>query len=128
MKNKIKLGTETGSLMNYLMGNNITVPVVGEGATVLGYTDRHAYEVIEVSPDFRSVTIQRYNPKRIDTDGIGDSQEYEYEELYPHTDHIVWKWNSWRLKVKRYDGKPGWEYPKINIVFGIRDEYYDYSI
>lgn len=40
-----------GGFVNQLMGNNSTEPKVGEGATILSYSDRSAYEVLEVSKD-----------------------------------------------------------------------------
>lgn len=40
------------------MGNNQTIPVVGEGATSLHYSDRTCYEVIEVSEDLKTVKLE----------------------------------------------------------------------
>lgn len=157
----------SGSLFNYLMANNETIPEVGKGATVLLYSDRHAYEVIEVSKDLKSVKIQRYAPKRIDANGMSDNQSYEYNELSSEVLNLVWYRNSWRIKTKTvvftkefndiitermnsgdtslthkerkelFSGGhlqlvPGLtrektEYNKINIIFGVKREYYDYS-
>ena len=116
---------ETGSFINMMMSNNSTVPEVGKGATVLSWTDRHAYEVIEVSDDKKRVVVQQYNAKRIDGNGMSDSQEYEYKELNPKKEVIVWRWGAWRwerdkLLMKRI-------YSKINIVWGEKREYYDYT-
>ena len=159
---------QSGSLFNYLMSNNKSIPEVGKGATVLLYSDRHAYEVIEVSKDLKEVKIQRYTPKRIDANGMSDNQSYEYNELSSEVLNLVWYRNSWRIKTKTivftkefndiiterisrgekmvtederkvlYNGAvhlrlvPGLtrektEYNKINIIFGVKREYYDYS-
>ena len=65
-----------GSLQNLLMGSG-TAPKVGEGATILGWTDRHAATVIEVSKSGKAVSVQRDTQNRIDKNGMSDMQEYE---------------------------------------------------
>lgn len=157
MKQKLKLGTETGSFQNWLMGNNNTLPEVGKGATVLSWTDRHAYEVISVSDDKKRVTIKQYISERTGGNGMSECQTYKYEKLNPIAEIIVWKWGAWReelerlevldwnkfeqiysssdkrdralTKMKEIDGvtKRKKEYRKINIIFGVKDEHYDYS-
>jgi len=175
----MKLGTETGSLTNYMMSCNRTMPVVGKGATVMSWTDRHAHEITWVSEDGMSCKIRQYNPKVVGGPyQYGETPEYEYKELYEHEDLLVYhpktqKWkrhsesivfcgpyykeyetacqsaktsedfrkldeqffapyrtepdeNGWvglklvkgitRLKKDRYS---------INIIFGVKDEYYD---
>lgn len=90
---------ETGSLFNLLMGNNNTLPEVGKGATILLWSDRHAYEVISVSEDKKEVVIQRYDPERIDGLGMSDCQTYKYEKLTEEKRTVVWRNNAWRTKV-----------------------------
>lgn len=90
-----------GSFYNSLMGNNSSVPVIGEGATICLHSDRHAYEVIEVSPDQKKAKIQRYQPRRVDDLGMTDSgQEYAYETLTDEVMDVVWYRGKWR-KVYR---------------------------
>jgi hypothetical protein len=81
--NNLKLGqTQTrkvgtaGSLQNQLQGNNSTIPKVGEGATMLYYSDREAYEVISVSEDNTKCTIRELDSKKIG-EGYGD-ERYSY--------------------------------------------------
>jgi len=75
-----------GGFINQMMGNNSTEPKVGEGATVLMYSDRHAYEVIEVSDCGNSCVI-----RKMDTAFIGKSygdERYKYssnEENHTYT-------------------------------------------
>lgn len=150
------------------MGNNESVPVVGEGATVLLWSDRHTYKITEVDIKKMTCTIQRYQPKRIDASGMSDCQTYEYMELTEETKHLVYRWGAWRQiihplrytkefsqkhkdvfslaqiltpeeKIAVYAGdvriqnviagitERTTEYSKINIIFGVLDEYYDYS-
>jgi len=47
LKQNRKIGV-AGGFINQMMGNNSSIPVVGKGCTILHYSDRSAYEVIEV--------------------------------------------------------------------------------
>lgn len=88
-----------GNLINQLMGNNSTIPVVGEGATICLYSDRHAYEVVHVSKDCNTVMIQRYNAKNVSTAGYG-SELYEYDELLEQGMTLVWRKGAWRQVIE----------------------------
>jgi hypothetical protein len=115
----LKLGTETGSLMNHLMSgtNGQPHPQVGMGATILGWTDRHAATIVEVSPSGKTIVIQRDNAKRIDSNGMSESQQYEFT---PNADA---ERETFRLrKTGEYRSKYG-----ANLRIGERSEYFDYS-
>lgn len=75
---RMKAGTETGSLINHVMSAPATgyEPKVGDGATVLSWTDRYAGTIIEVGQGF--VVWQRDHAKRADRDGMTDCQTYTY--------------------------------------------------
>lgn len=152
------------------MGNNDSRPEVGKGATVMHWTDRSAYEVIEVSPDGLSCTLQRYQPERADNYGMSDSQGYKYETLTEEKMHLVYRRGAWYQVGRSVDFKPSFlkeakaagfyfiakyltpeqheeiyqgetwprkvvegitylkkTYYKINVLFGVKQEYYDYS-
>ena len=165
MKQSLTFNT-TGSLVNWMMGNNQTIPEIGKGATMLFHSDRHAYEVIDVNEKSKSVVIQRYHPKRVDKLGMSDQQSYEYNELIEGTITLYYKWGSWKKKHvgftftdeahKKYGNhgkllneafsKAGGvyngvfinsliegltklkiEWTTVNIIFGVKQEYYDYS-
>lgn len=79
-----------GSLINCMMSNNNTKPEVGKGATILLYSDRHAYEVVEVINDKKAI-IQRYDVR---TNPYGE-QNYTYDTLLPYKDTIVFRYGSW---------------------------------
>ena len=74
-KQRRKVGV-AGSFQNQMMGNNASEPKVGEGATILHYSDREPYEVIEVSEDGKKCVIRTMNAKFIGS-GYGD-ERYEY--------------------------------------------------
>ena len=167
MKNQMKLN-QSGSLVNFLMGNNATLPKVGEGATILMYSDRHAYEVLAVSKDYKRVVIQRYAPERVDKNGMSESQDYAYKTLEGSPITIVWRNNAWKIEGERIEFCKKWTdtlpkydsytkhlteeqkqfiydddceaqnvlegitelkkvYSKVNIIFGVKREYYDFS-
>ncbi|MFA6813428.1 MAG: hypothetical protein WCR45_10165 [Bacteroidaceae bacterium] len=124
----LKANTETGSFINMMMSRNGSLPEVGKGATELRWTDRSAYEVIEVREDKKRVIVQQYLPKRIDSNGMSECQDYEYKDLHPMKEVIVWKWGSWRWEREYTEnGKTTREYSKVNILWGVKDEYFDYS-
>ena len=98
IKRGMKLGKQTGSFFNWMMSKNQSIPVVGAGATILLWTDRHAYEVIEVNEKEKSCVIQRYAPKRTDDFGMSDSQDYEYKELTEEKVKLYYRWGGWKSR------------------------------
>ena len=165
-----------GSLINNIMANNSTIPVVGKGATILSYSDRHAYEVISVNKKGDKCFIQEYDAKRIDKNGMSESQEYEYKKLINDPIEVVFRYGKWRIKGKEitltkefleeakenghfisanhmsqdlrekvygvqesenWTGYPinvvegitkaRTTYLPINIIFGVKDKYYDFT-
>lgn len=119
----MQLGKDTGNVMSWVVGTG-GKPVVGEGATEVCWTDRHAYTVIEVSEDGKRCVIQRDKAIK-NFQGMTDSQDYTYERDENGVKReLVFKWKAWRT-----DAGKGYEtrYPKINMQFGRRDEYYDFS-
>lgn len=71
-----KIGV-AGGFINQMMGNNSTTPIIGEGATILMYSDREAYEVIEVSNDGMQCVIRKMDTTFVGS-GYGDEQ-YTYQ-------------------------------------------------
>ena len=115
----LKLGVQTGSFVNWMMSQGQTPPVVGEGATVLLWTDRHAYFVDYVSEDGKEVVIERADCKRVDNLGMSDQQFYHYgRNINANKITLRFKYRKWR------DKQTGQVY---NIKFGYMDEYYDFS-
>ena len=128
----MKLMKETASLVNFMLNNpKFHKPEVGEDVTELLWTDRSAWRVTAVDPDGKGCTITEYNAKWIGK-GYGD-ETYQYDDengnplLGDRTMHIRYKYKAWRV-VSDYCGMKtssrGW---KINLAWGIRDEYRDPS-
>lgn len=80
-----------GGFINQVMGNNSTEPKVGEGATILMYSDREPYEVIEVAEDGMSCVIRSVNSTFVGS-GYGD-ERYTYESD-PEGYTLTLEWNE----------------------------------
>lgn len=113
-----------GSLINMMMANSESKnPQVGDGATILSYTDRAAATVVWVSADGKTVKITRDDAKRIDHNGMSESQEYEYTSnmnVDDSTTYTLRKNGTWVVKGSGYkNGR--------KILIGYRETYHDYS-
>ena len=93
-----------GGFINQISGNNKSEPVIGEGATILHYSDRSAYEVIAVSDSGNECTIRKMTTKFVG-DGYGD-EKYEYiSDETNYTKNLEWnvkkgKWGEVGYKVE----------------------------
>lgn len=113
----------TGSLTNYLMSGTKgqPVPVVGMGATMLGWTDRHAATIVAVGPNGRWVEIRRDDAKRVDSNGMSEAQDYEFT---PNPKAPVLRYSL------RKDGgyvRVGEKFSGVRLRIGERDCYHDFS-
>lgn len=121
----MKLGTETGSLVNHVSTRGATGeerPEIGDGATRYLWTDRHAYTVIDVkvTPKRCVVTVQRDHAERVDANGMSEVQEYTYTpDPEGQIKRLTFRRGAWRPIGASDDGS--------SYVFGHREEYYDYS-
>ena len=119
---KMKMPT-SGSFFNYLMSNNSSVPVAGEYATFMHYTDRSVHLVKDVSKCGKIVTMIYCQTK-----GIGNQMGEQKWEHIP-TDQIFtlkWRYGAWyRVSYSNWDGKI--TYDKVRVLFGVDNYYYDWS-
>ena len=113
----------TNSLVNLLMsGPAATVPTVGMGATELCWTDRHAGTIVEVSKSGKTLYWVQDNAKRIDTNGMSESQEYEYApNPTGHRQKFTLRANGRWVRA----GEPAKNGTKLAI--GRRESYHDFS-
>lgn len=108
---------ETASLVNHMMGHSPpVVPAVGDGATELCWTDRHAFTVIAVSKSGKRVTVQRDIATRSDKNGMSDCQSYIFSRD-PNGE-------TRELKLSK---RKGWTDGSARFSIGTRSEHYDYS-
>lgn len=72
-----------GNLMNRIEeSGRQPEPYVGQGATILHFSDREAGTVIKVAAakgNATVITVQTDKATRIDANGMSESQEYRYE-------------------------------------------------
>lgn len=108
-----------GSFTNYLLGNNATEPKVGEGATLLYYSDRHAAEVLWVSDDKKTCKIREYKVKA--KPGAGGMGHQEWD-LISDENNPVWtlsyKYGAWRKVVQHIVFDEAWmeKWPNHSIL------------
>lgn len=123
----LKAGTETGSLMNHLFSREVGVePAIGMGATLLHWTDRDPATV--VAWDGKLLTVQEDSYKRVDKNGMSESQEYEYTpNPQGSLSHFKRDKNGgWFQVIKnpetgRFNKRGG------GLRLGERERYYDFS-
>jgi hypothetical protein len=102
MRQAAKVGV-SGSLINQMMSNNATLPEIGKGATQLLYTDRRCYEVIEVSPDYKTVKLE-YLEATADPNKPNQMGDQNWI-LKPTGQYmtVVWRYGAWYIKSKVID-------------------------
>jgi hypothetical protein len=103
-------------------------PEVGMGATLCLWSDSHAYTITEViryksgknAGKIRAVIARRDIAKRIDKNGMSESQDYEYEtDLNARAEVFTLRKNG-RYLAEGGDGG-------TRLAIGFRREYYDFS-
>lgn len=105
--------SETGSLINYLIASIQSEPKVGDGATILGWTDRTPGTIVKVTRC--QIHVQEDRWTRTDKNGIGDVQDYIYERNPEGSIRIF-------RKTKR-----GWRWHGRGLRIGERERYYDFN-
>jgi hypothetical protein len=108
---------EFGSLNNLMMANaKSAAPKVGDGATILSWTDRFPATVVYVSKSGKTIHLQEDRADRTDSYGMSEMQVYTYT---PDTTAPV--------KVARLTAK-GWKILKgARVMVGRRERYHDFS-
>ena len=122
----MKLGRDTGSLINHVMSCSSLAPEVGMGATILSWSDRNPATVIGWNG--KLLTVQYDKAIRTDSNGMSECQQYDYErdpdgairhyKLTPKG----WFEVSFNEETQRWNtvGKGG-------VAVGYREKFYDYS-
>lgn len=96
-KQTVTIGQQ-GSLINQIMGNNSTEPVVGQWVTILHYTDRTVAKVAEVSKDGKTVKIQHCETVADKTKECGMGHQNWIHTPVENYDTLVWRHGSWKIK------------------------------
>lgn len=131
----MKLGTETGSLINHLHARGTRgqpTPVVGMGATLLLWTDRNPATIVAVTDRKDGgwdIVVQEDNYKRTDKNGFSESQTYEYtpnpEGYRSHFrfEPAVGRWQQMRLNPET--GRLNKVKGGVGLRIGEREKYWD---
>lgn len=101
------------------------LPKIGDGATIVLWSDRYAATVTAVSPDGRTVTVREDKAIRTDSYGMSETQHYQYEPD-PNGRETV-------FTLRRVRGQSLWvrkgdrPFDGVKLWMGCRRHYYDYS-
>lgn len=108
-----------GSLINRLVENSKQdAPKIGDGATVLMYTDRKAGTIIAISKSGKRLTVQEDEAERTDNNGMSDCQSYKYT---PDPQGRTWEFSQRKNGTwKEVKGSSG-------LWIGKRDKRHDFS-
>ena len=103
---------------------------VGMYATKYLWSDRAAYEVVEVVNQ-KNIFVRRLKAIRTDDNGMSECQDYRFESDTSRRPVELKKGKKGWYDVWRYTDRDGKErcqkHEDWNISFGVADEYYDYS-
>jgi hypothetical protein len=121
---------QTGSLVNH-MYSRMTIgapePEVGMGVTMLGWTDRHAGTIVEVNNKKRYIAVTEDHAKRIDNNGISESQEYEYTPDFNGYRIYYRKDRKGEWRVCHYNENKRLVFGRGGLIVNHREKYHDYS-
>jgi len=113
----------TGSFINALYdAQSVPAPMVGMGATILMWTDRHAATVVWVSDSGKALEIQRDHATRADSNGMSDAQSYTYA---PNPEASRDRYTLRRNGKWIREGSSAKS--ALSLLLGVRDEHFDYS-
>ena len=125
----LKLGTETGSLVNHIQSRAVqTLPEVGEAATILGWTDRHPATVTEIfkKGKFHYIVVQMDEYERIDQNGYSECQEYIYTRN-PNGPRYTYRLKDDRFESVRLNENGRYVKTYGSVIVGRREKYWDPS-
>lgn len=129
----MKFGTQTGSLINHLIAgaNTLSEIKAGTPATILSWSDRAPATVFRVFKVGSSTIVETRDDdyKRIDSNGMSESQEYEYK-INVNGWKRYWKITKKGDVVNVYKNGETGRWVKIengSIAFGRREKYHDFT-
>lgn len=97
---------------------------VGDGCTILWYSDRTPATIIEISDDERTIKVQEDKATRIDNNGMSDCQDYEYER---DVNGSIYTFKRTRKDKNTYTSNGKYSDWGTKLGFGWREKYFDYS-
>jgi hypothetical protein len=120
------MGTTNSLVNNLMMDSRQREPSVGDGATVLMWTDRYAATIVTVerfktgrrAGEVKAVEVREDHAKRTDRNGQSESQTYEYS---PNPSATVQRFT---LRANGRYEQPG---GGSGLLIGHREMYHDFT-
>lgn len=126
----MRLGTETGSLVNHILTSGFgPEPYVGMPATICYWTDRSPATVVEVNMKKRYIVVQDDDYKRVDSNGMSESQVYEYTQN-PENHKRIYRKNKkgvWVAQILNPETGRLNNASSGNLYLGKREKFHDFS-
>jgi hypothetical protein len=94
------------------------VPAIGMGATIMSWSDRSPYTIINITTSGKTITLQADKYRRIDDNGMSELQRYIYQ---PNPNGNIVK------ATLRKDNQFRVSKSNAFVSIGRRNRYYDYS-
>lgn len=114
----MKLGKETGNVMNWMMSGSQSMPKAGEDGTELCWTDRRSFKVLSYDDKKKCGTLAFY----VD---CYDAHTPVGTELTNEVLNFKFAYKKWRIEyIDCMDRK---KYVPFNCIFGVRNGFYDLS-
>lgn len=109
-----------GSLQNIWASNTLPKPdfKVGDGATLILWTDRHACTIIAIRKNGREIVFQEDTAIRTDKNGMSDAQSYTFERNPEGRTFEATLRQNGTFKIKG---------EQTSVLIGHRSHYRDYS-
>ena len=114
-----------GSLCNRIEENKMYCEEikVGTGMTKYSWSDRHAYEVVEVINQ-KHIKVRELDHKKADDVAMSNNWILTSNKNN-RVEEMVYRYNHWCFVYNRLDGTKYYE--KVNVSFGVAEYYYDYE-
>lgn len=127
----MQIGTQTTNVINHLysrMTVNAPEPRVGMAATTLSWSDRNGATVIAI--DKNIVTVQQDIATRVDTNGLSEDQEYEFQaNPNGYVQHFRMSKEGTFTEVRKNSTTGRWNKADTSsgLILGFRRHYHDFS-
>ena len=118
-----------------VFGSSGAPSVVGDGATILGYSDRYAFTLVDISPSGRTITLQRDKATLLNgvSSGEPDALHFTPGGFVGHVSgrqRYLYERDPQGQVTKatlRKDGR--WRQSRTDapVILGVRDEHYDFN-
>ena len=100
---------------------------IGDGVTINYYSDEKPATIIEIDTKGKWIKVQEDNAKRIDNNGMSDSQDYEYSRNPNGRIHTFYKTRRKDRTLFTDTGRYAYNQYGIYLTLKFRRAYFDYT-